>query len=192
MEENKLLEKLWREAQSVEVPQELLPEQIRAQIEAQTGAEGKAAGAVIDRDGVQKDRTDHEHQKKLCSHPGRRDTEASAKKRSFRWHHYGSRVAAAAIVLVASLGAFEVAQNQNFVPVEVVDFVSADAVMEQKDPVQTAQNEPDPQAGATDTDVDEAGIETDAEAVKNLGDYRLADSYEEVCEMLNELKDARA
>lgn len=195
MEENKLLEKLWREAQSVEVPQELLPEQIRARIEAQTGAEGRAAGAVINRNGTEKDSTEHKKQLEACRHPGRRDTEASAKKRSFHWHGFGGRAAASAIVLVASLGAFEVAQNQDFVPVEVVDFASADAVMEQKDPAQTAQNEPDlqdPQAGAPDTDVDEAGIETDAEAVKNLGDYRLADSYEEVCEMLNELKDARA
>ena len=33
MEENKLMEKLWSEAQSVDVPPELEPEQIRARIE---------------------------------------------------------------------------------------------------------------------------------------------------------------
>ena len=37
MEENKMLEKLWSEAQSVEVPPELEPEQIRARIEAEGG-----------------------------------------------------------------------------------------------------------------------------------------------------------
>ena len=35
MEENKMLEKLWREAETVDIPPELEPEQIRARIEAQ-------------------------------------------------------------------------------------------------------------------------------------------------------------
>ena len=185
MEENKLLEKLWREAQSVEVPPELLPEQIRVRIEA----EGKVDGAVIDRDGVCKDSADHEHQKKSHRHPGRRDTEASAKKRSFHWHGFGGRAVAAAIVLVASLGAYGVAQDQDFVPVGESAMVADDG-MEQKAPVQIAhngQNAQDPQTDAAD-----AAANTDSiEVVRTLGDYRMADSYEEVCDMLNELKDAR-
>ena len=86
MEENKLLEKLWSEAQSVEVPPELEPEQIRARIEAEGGRTSM------------KDKSEQ-------------------KRKRFHWHGYGSRVAAAAIVLVASMGAFGVANSQNMVPI---------------------------------------------------------------------------
>lgn len=152
MEENKLLEKLWSEAQSVEVPPELEPEQIRARIEAEGGRTSM------------KDKSEQ-------------------KRKRFHWHGYGSRVAAAAIVLVASMGAFGVANSQNMVPItEGVQMADATA-------------EPGGSENGEQTAPDTAGNESQtaegSDTVKTLGDYRLADSYEEVCEMLNHLMDDR-
>lgn len=152
MEENKLLEKLWSEAQSVEVPSELAPEQIRARIEAEGGK------ASI--------RHKNEHDRK-----------------KYHWNGYGSRVAAAAIVLVASLGAFGVAESQTFTPVagdaQIADDTAEMELSEQGE--SAAQNG----AGEAVTDI------TASERVETLGDYRLAGSYGEVCDMLNDLADER-
>lgn len=155
MEENKLLEKLRSEAQSVEVPPELEPEQIRARIEAEGGSLSM------------KDKS-------------------RMNKKIFHWHGYGSRVAAAAIVLVASLGAFGVANSQNVVPITVDDqTVSETGRSEQEDKVAT-EEQAESKGGSS------APSENNApETVKTLGDYRVADSYEEVCEMLNTLVNAR-
>lgn len=156
MEENKLLEKLWSEAQSVEVPQELEPEQIRARIEA-AGDRGM------------------KHK--------------SEQKRKFHWNGYGSRVAAAAVVLVASLGAFGVAGSQTDVPI-VGDVSAADGVSEQGELLQEGQaaGEAVTNADGTATEADEAAENAAvAEPVKTLGEYRLADGYEDVREMLSDL-----
>ena len=84
MEENKMLEKIWREAQAVEVPQELSPERMKERIEAK------------EKEGAMKKKSEARQE-------GRK---------GFRWHGYGSRVAAAAVVLILSLGAYGVAGRQ--------------------------------------------------------------------------------
>ena len=152
MEENKMLEKLWSEAQSVEVPPELEPEQIRARIETEGG------------------RTSMKYK-------------SEQKQKRFHWHGYGNRVAAAAIVLVASLGAFGVVNSQEITPMsESVQMAAAAQQTEQ--PVQQGQTTEDLAVGSGAGDAV-------VEPVKTLGSYRLAGSYEEVCEMLNELADER-
>ena len=155
MEENKLLEKLWSEAQSVEVPPELEPEQIRARIETEGGKT------------IMKDKN-------------------GQKQKRFHWHGYGSRVAAAAIVLVASLGAFGVANSQGMVPITADDQTVSETGSPRQEE-QVASEKP-----AEPTDGVGASSENNApETVKTLGDYRLADGYGEVCEMLNRLMDER-
>ena len=148
MEENKLMEKLWSEAQSVDVPPELEPEQIRARIEE----EGK------------RNSTKDKNEKK---------------RHKFHWHGYGSRVAAAAIVLVASLGAYGVANSQGMVSitegVQMADVVAEPGGVASGD--RTAPGVADDEAQTTD----------ESDTAKTLGDYRLAGSYEEICEMLNGL-----
>lgn len=152
MEENKMLEKLWSEAQSVEVPPELEPEQIRARIETEGG------------------RTSMKYK-------------SEQKQKRFHWHGYGNRVAAAAIVLVASLGAYGVANSQGLVPI-TEDIQMAEAATEPGGATSGIQSTP----GTAD---DASQIADVADVVKTLGDYRLADSYREVCEMLNGLADER-
>lgn len=151
MEENKLMEKLWSEAQSVEVPSELEPEQIRARIEAEGG------------------RTSMRNK-------------SEQKRKRFHWHGYGSRVAAAAVVLVASLGAFSVANSQGIVPITADD----QTVSEIGSPKQEEQVASEELAEPSDG-VGASSENNLPETVKKLGDYRLADGYEEVCEMLNGL-----
>lgn len=151
MEENKLMEKLWSEAQSVEVPSELEPEQIRARIEAEGG------------------RTSMRNK-------------SEQKRKRFHWHGYGSRVAAAAVVLVASLGAFSVANSQGIVPI-TADDQTVSEIGSPKQELQVASEElAEPSDG-----VGASSENSLPETVKKLGDYRLADGYEEVCEMLNGL-----
>lgn len=151
MEENKLMEKLWSEAQSVEVPSELEPEQIRARIEAEGG------------------RTSMRNK-------------SEQKRKRFHWHGYGSRVAAAAVVLVASLGAFSVANSQGIVPI-TADDQTVSEIGSPKQELQVASEElAEPSDG-----VGASSENNLPETVKKLGDYRLADGYEEVCEMLNGL-----
>lgn len=151
MEENKLMEKLWSEAQSVEVPSELEPEQIRARIEAEGG------------------RTSMRNK-------------SEQKRKRFHWHGYGSRVAAAAGVLVASLGAFSVANSQGIVPI-TADDQTVSEIGSPKQELQVASEElAEPSDG-----VGASSENSLPETVKKLGDYRLADGYEEVCEMLNGL-----
>ncbi|MDD7177130.1 MAG: beta-propeller domain-containing protein [Lachnospiraceae bacterium] len=155
MEEHQLLEKLQSEAQTVEVPPELEPEQIRVRIETEGG------------------RTSMKKQ-------------GGQKQKRFHWHGYGSRVAAAAIVLVASLGAFGVANSQDIVPITVDDQAVSEAdSSKQENKVATEE-----QAESND-DSSAASENNVPEPVKTLGDYQLADSYEEVCEMLNTLVNAR-
>lgn len=145
------MEKLWSEAQSVEVPSELEPEQIRARIEAEGG------------------RTSMRNK-------------SEQKRKRFHWHGYGSRVAAAAVVLVASLGAFSVANSQGIVPI-TADDQTVSEIGSPKQELQVASEElAEPSDG-----VGASSENSLPETVKKLGDYRLADGYEEVCEMLNGL-----
>lgn len=149
MEENKILEMIWSEAQSVEVPPELEPEQIEARFAAKGG-----------RVSMKRERR--------------------RKHNKFHWHG-GGRVAAAMIVLVASIGVYGVAASHPVTPVEPITSdgqIPGDFDLAPETEVQ----EP-----AADDVSDDIVVET----VKELGDYRLADSYGEVGAMLKELADAR-
>lgn len=160
MEENKLLEKLWSEAESVEVPPELEPEQMRRRIEA---AKQERAGA--DSNGMrEKQRTG---------------------KRGFSWHGYGSRVAAAAIVLVASLGAFSVANSQEIVPVKEAQITEHAAGQNPEGAESTKEQD------TQTVQKDDAADQGEVQIVKNLGDYHLAEGYGEVVEMINRLSSER-
>ena len=88
MKENEILEQLWREAQSVEIPPELSPQQIQARLEKQKCSE------------------------KVDSRECEKKTNATGKIRKWRFSHTaGSRVAAAAVVFVASLAAVGIADS---------------------------------------------------------------------------------
>lgn len=158
MEENKMLEKIWSEAQTVEVPEELLPERVKERIEAETKTSG----------------IKHKSAK-----------EAGGRKK-FHWHGYGRRVAAAAIVLAASLGAYGVAGSQSLAPRMEQEPAANDTAQAGVDASPNGADVSDGAAGGTDTD----GASEAAEVVvKELGDYHLAESYEEVYEMLQTFAD---
>ena len=163
MEENKLLEKLWSEAQTVEVPPELEPDQIRARIEA----EKKSAGKKV---------------------PGRKHEKSESVKKGFHWHSYGSRVAAAVIVLVASLGVYGVADSQGTLAAKEdmqMEGIEADLG------AAGAENSGAQYEEISQDDGSDVAGQSDAEVVKTLGDYHLAESYKEVSEMLNHLAEER-
>ena len=166
MEENKMLEKLWREAETADIPPELEPEQIRARIEAQQAN-------VCEKDPGGK----HEKPRKRAS-----------KKRGFHWHGYGTRVAAAAVVLVASLGAYGVADSQGMLSVK--EQMQMEGNVSEPGKAETGDSES--QNGQNTTGGDAADVDqSEAEIVKTLGDYHMAGSYVDVCEMLNKLADER-
>lgn len=155
MEENQMLEKIWSEAQRLEVPPELSPERMKERIEA----EAKTAAA--------------------------KNTKIKSEKRQekkwnkFRWQGLGGRVAAAAVVLVVSLGVYGVASSQPLSPEPTPEQGGEmDAAME----TQLAA----PNASESDVLADEE-VSADAveePVVRELGDYYLAESYEDVYEML--------
>ena len=72
MEENRLLEAMWREAQQVEIPPELAPEQMKENICSQPG--------------TKENRRKNKKEGKHKNHA----------KHVFHWHGYAGRVAAAA------------------------------------------------------------------------------------------------
>ena len=151
---------MWSEAQSVEVPPELEPEQIRARMEKEGGRASM------------KDKSEQ-------------------KQKRFLRHGYGSRVAAAAIVLVASLGVYSVADSLGVLPVKSAnEELQVEGMVASEGSVQAGDI--DRQNGEiTQNAADTAADQDEPEIVKTLGDYRLADSYEDVSEMLNKLADER-
>lgn len=150
-EQLQMLEKLRSEAQSVEVPPELEPEQIKARLEAEGGRVSMKQ-------------------------------RSRQKRNGFRWKE-GGRVAAAAVVLAASLGVFGVAASQPKTPATGDEQQLAHGIAE---PEKEVQDLP-----VTDGAVDGAQGGTATEMVKELGDYHVADSYGEVGAMLEQLADAR-
>lgn len=154
MEENQMLEKIWSEAQRLEVPPELSPERMKERIEA----EAKTAAA--------------------------KNTKIKSEKRQekkwnkFRWQGLGGRVAAAAVVLVVSLGVYGVASSQPLSPEPTPEQGGEmDAALE----TQLAA----PNASESDVQAEEVSADAVEEpVVRELGDYYLAESYEDVYEML--------
>lgn len=154
MEENKMLEKIWSEAQTVEVPKDLSPERMKERI------------------GAQKEE------------PMRHKSEKQKRGSRFKWHGFGSRVAAAGIVLALSLGAYGVAERQPAYepPVQEEEGENA-AGQEQKAPVEEPLKAAD--------EGKEAEKEEETPVVKRLGSYHLAESYEEVYAMVADVSSTR-
>ena len=166
MEENKMLEKIWREAQAVEVPQELSPERMKERIEAK------------EKEGAMKKKSEARQE-------GRK---------GFRWHGYGSWVAAAGVVLTLSLWAYGVAGRQALYEPgaehesdEADGFASSgrEETPGQQEPNETNTVQPDDKVAAVDG-ADESGQEEPP--VKQLGNYHLAESYEEVYRMAADMR----
>ncbi|MDD6039071.1 MAG: beta-propeller domain-containing protein [bacterium] len=163
MEENRLIEQIRKEAEAVEIPKELEPDQIRMRIETEKATakqKEQVAGNSIGKE----------------------------RKRRFRLVSNGSRVAAAAIVLVVSLGALGVANRQGITPVKE-EVPVADAAANGSGSLQTS-NQMTTQNQQENESIEV--VETEAEEpVQVLGDYHLASGYHEVFDMLKKLTDAR-
>lgn len=143
MEDQRVYEQLWREAQSVEIPKELEPEQMQVRLDAH-------------RQGIRV--------QKKCGH----------RKMTRVWlRTCGSRVAAAMLVLMLSAGAYCAARLQ---PAEQIE-TCYETLTEEK---------PSEDEGSVASAY--AAAESTQEAVvAQLGDYRLAENYEEVSEALGRL-----
>lgn len=155
MEENQMLEKIWSEAQRLEVPPELSPERMKERIEA----EAKTAAVKNT-----KNKSEKRQEKK---------------RNKFRWKGFGGRVAAAAVVLAVSLGVYGVASSQPLAPEPTPEQGGEmDAAME----TQIAASN----VSESDVQADEEVSSDAAEepVVRELGDYYLAENYEDVYEML--------
>ena len=122
MEENRLLERMWREAQQVEVPPELLPEQMEKRIcgrQKTTHHSGSQNG--------------NKNENKSENKNGHKSKNRTLRMPVFHWHGYGSRVAAAAVVLAVSLGTFALAERQTLSVGDHADGVTVPAVMKKSD-----------------------------------------------------------
>ncbi len=171
MEENQLLERVWREAQQVEVPPELLPEQMEKRICGQqktTHHSGSQNGNKNENESENKN--GHKSKSRTLWMP------------VFHWHGYGSRVAAAAVVLAVSLGTFALSGRQIQ---SVGDHTDGVAVSDHSSQLAAKGDEP---SGADDG----AGILNGSEpqddgenltSVTELGGYHQASGYEEIGRM---------
>lgn len=167
MEENRMLEQIWSEAQTIETPKDLSPERIKERIEMQAEEE------VMKKKGEKRWKS----------------------RKIFSLHGYGSRVAAAVVVLALSLGAYDVAGRQDCEPSAEREADGTDhlAVLEDSlAPTQPSEKTtengklPDENAPAA---ADEVGkSESGDSVVKKLGGYHLAESYEEVYRMVADMQ----
>lgn len=165
MEENRLLEAMWREAQQVEIPPELVPEQMKESICEQPQSE------------------EHKNKNKNKNEKENRTGNKQRKPHIFHWHGYGSRVAAAAIVLVVSFGTFTLAERQT----AAVGDGAAGVMTSDDGSSQLGAGDDHPSGQDNHEAVSDAsqGKNDEEELVSatELGDYHQADSYEEVGHM---------
>lgn len=167
MEENKMLEQIWSEAQTIEVPKDLSPERMKERIEMQAKEEAM-----------------------------KKKSEKRRESRSiFHWHGYGSRVAAAVVVLALSLGAYGVAGRQSYEPPAAQEAdgagnfaASENGSAQGQPPAKAAENgkQPDENDSAVTDEAQEQ--KNEASVVKKLGSYHLAESYEEVYRMVADVQ----
>lgn len=155
MDDKRIYEQLWREAQSVEVPQELSPERMKQKLE------GQAAG--------------------------RQSGQKNRKKRSAKWWKrsgFGSRAAAAAVVLVCSLGAYQLASDAP---------AASDGQMADFFEKQPSKDRSDEAGTAADGAGTEQALDQNMQdgVVTQLGEYRLARGYEELGTLLVQAEQER-
>ena len=157
-----MLEKIWSEAQTVEVPKDLSPERMKERVRAQAREDGMK----------------------------KKSEKQNSGRQGFRWHGFGGRAAAAAVVLALSLGAYGVANSQSaYAPGERQADGSVDA---SKDPAGLAENEANNAGsgdGAAEGTAETFEPQEPETVVARLGDYRLAESYEEVYDMFARMKE---
>ena len=171
MEENRLLERMWQEAQQVEIPPELAPEQMKERICGQqktTHHSGSQNGNKNENESENK----NEHKSKS----------RTPRMPVFHWHGYGSRVAAAAVVLAVSLGTFTLAERQTEATGDSTDRVTASDDSGQSGT--GADNTPgqDNHTGASDASQEQREEEHLVSATE-LGGYHQAEGYKEVGRM---------
>lgn len=180
MEENRLLEAMWREAQQVEIPPELAPEQMKERICGQqktTHHSGSQNG----------NKNENESENKN----GHKSKSRTLRMPVFHWHGYGSRVAAAAIVLAVSFGTFTLAERQTVATGDSTDRVTASDDSGQSGT--GAGNTPgqDNHTGASDASQKQREEEHLVSATE-LGDYHQAEGYKEVGRMFELSQDGYA
>lgn len=180
MEENRLLEAMWREAQQVEIPPELAPEQMKEHICSQqktTHHSGSQNG----------NKNENESENKN----GHKSKSRTLRMPVFHWHGYGSRVAAAAIVLAVSFGTFTLAERQTEATGDSTDRVTASDDSGQSGTAADSIPGEDNPTGASDAN-QEQREEEQLVSAKELGSYHQAEGYKEVGRMFELSQDGYA
>ena len=167
MEENRLLETMWREAQQVEIPQELAPEQMKEHICSQPG--------------TKENRRKNKKEDKHKNHA----------KHVFHWHGYAGRVAAAAVVLAVSFGTFTLAERQTAATGDSTDRVTVSDDSGQTGTAADSIPGEDNPTGASDAN-QEQREEEQLVSAKELGSYHQAEGYKEVGRMFELSQDGYA
>ena len=180
MEENRLLEAMWREAQQVEIPLELAPEQMKERICSQqktTHHSGSQNG----------NKNENESENKN----GHKSKSRTLRMPVFHWHGYGSRVAAAAVVLAVSLGTFTLAERQTAATGDSTDRVTVSVDSSQSGTDADSTPGQDNHTGASDAS-QEPREEEQLVSAKELGGYHQAEGYKEVGRMFELSQDGYA
>ena len=167
MEENRLLETMWREAQQVEIPPELAPEQMKEHICSQSG--------------TKENRRKNKKEGKHKNHA----------KHVFHWHGYAGRVAAAAVVLAVSFGTFTLAGRQTAATDDSTDRVTVSDDSGQTGTAADSIPGEDNPTGASDAN-QEQREEEQLVSAKELGSYHQAEGYKEVGRMFELSQDGYA
>ena len=163
MEENRLLERMWQEAQQVEIPPELAPEQMKERICKQP------------------------QMKEIRRETKNEDKSKNHAKHVFHWRGYAGRVAAAAVVLAVSFGTFTLAERQTTAVGDGADGVTVSGtVTDQSTADGDGAKEGENQTKVPDGNSDGSDGQSSAEilvSATELGGYHQADGYEEVGRM---------
>ena len=171
---------MWQEAQQVEIPPELAPEQMKERICGQqktTHHSGSQNG----------NKNENESENKN----GHKSKSRTLRMPVFHWHGYGSRVAAAAVVLAVSFGTFTLAERQTAATGDSTDRVTASDDSGQSGT--GADNTPgqDNHTGTSDASQEQREEEYLVSATE-LGGYHQAEGYKEVGRMFELSQDGYA
>lgn len=180
MEENRLLERMWREAQQVEIPPELAPEQMKERICSQqktTHHSGSQNG----------NKNENESENKN----GHKSKSRTLRMPVFHWHGYAGRVAAAAVVLAVSFGTFTLAGRQTAATDDSTDRVTVSDDSGQTGTAADSIPGEDNPTGASDAN-QEQREEEQLVSAKELGSYHQAEGYKEVGRMFELSQDGYA
>lgn len=187
MEENRLLECMWQEAQQVEIPPELAPEQMKERICSQPR--------------MKETRRENKNEDKRKNKGGNKDKNGNKhhSKNVFRWHGCADRVAAAAVVLAVSFGTFTLAERQTATVGDDAAGVTVPGTTVARPTADGDGLEGENQTEVLDGESDERPADSDGQSSEEtlvsateLGGYHQADSYEEVGHMFRLSKNGYA